>query len=254
MFTELDFDMFLFFDIETVPEYKSFQDFFEANPKKAEIWVSKQHKMIIEKYPEFAGADPADTYWERAALYAEFNRIVAITLGAHGSRTAPQTNTFYGTDEKSIVEKAIKMIDTLVNPVTRSNTRLWGYYSNRFDVPQLYKKVLMYKLQLPLCFNFYSLKPWETQCKDVYDIWNVMQSERIGSLDLLTSLFNLESPKEDMDGSMVKYSYYHDNDVIKIAEYCNRDVIGTINVLRSMCALEEIPATNFAATYTELMI
>lgn len=254
MFNEADFDMFLFLDMETVPEYKSFDELETFNPKKAEIWKEKQHQMIIDKYPDLVGSGYEKTYWERAALYAEYNKIVAITLGAAGLKTSPQTNTFYGNDEKSIIDRAITTINTLINPITRPNTRIWGYYSNRFDIPVLYKKTLMHQLSLPMCFSFHMLKPWDTQCKDVYDLWNVMMGERIGSLDLLSAIFGIESPKEEMDGSMVKYAFYNDGDTKKIANYCNRDVITTINLLRKMSGLEEISSSKFNVNMIDLSI
>jgi len=253
MFSNIDFDKFLFFDIETVPEYETFEELEANNPKKADIWKKKQHVTIIDKYSDLKRSSYSETYWNKAAIYAEFNKIVCITLGSAGEKTQPQTISFYGTDEKEIIQQAVRVIDNLVNPVTRSDTRLWGYYSNRFDVPQVYKKILIYQIPLPGCFTFYYLKPWETQCKDVYDLWNVMMGERGGSLDLVSTLFGLESPKKEMDGSMVK-DFFYKTEYKKIAEYCNNDVITTINLVKYMSRLPIINKNDFNSNFKEIVL
>lgn len=254
MYSELDFDKFLFFDIETVPEYKSFEELQEKNPRKAEIWDEKRSIMVGDKWPELKNAENAKKYWEKAAIYADFNRIVAITIGSAGKKTQPQLISYYGTDEKKIIEQSIVLIDRLVNPVVASDTKLWGYYSNRFDVPTLYKRILANKLDMPGLFYFHTMKPWEAQCKDVYDMWNVMMGERHSSLDMLTTIFDLPSPKEDMDGAMVKYAYYNDKAYQKIGKYCNLDVIATINILRSMCLINPIPEEKFSVIEREFSL
>lgn len=245
MYSEIDFDRFLFFDMETVPEFESFDEFQEKNPRKAEAWLGKRSKAISDKYIEHRDSSENDKYWDKAAIFAEFNRIVTITLGTAGYKTKPHLITYYGTDEKAIIESAVKVIDKYVNPSSTPNNRLWGYYSNRFDVPLLYKHLLINNMTMPSAFYFHALKPWETQCKDVYDMWNVMMGERSGSLDMLTTLFNIPSPKEDIDGTMVKHIYYKDKNYYRIAKYCNHDVVATYNVLRYMSQLDIIPFENF---------
>jgi hypothetical protein len=43
-------------------------------------------------------------------------------------------------------------------------------------------------------------------------------------LDTLTTIFNVPSPKEDIDGSMVGDAYWNQNNLAKIVAYCQRDV------------------------------
>ena len=38
-------------------------------------------------------------------------------------------------------------------------------------------------------------------------------------------MLGIPSPKEDIDGSMVREVYYKENDLARIVDYCERDVI-----------------------------
>ena len=44
------------------------------------------------------------------------------------------------------------------------------------------------------------------------------------SLALLTAIFNIPSPKDDMDGSMVASVYWKEENLKRITEYCCNDV------------------------------
>ena len=47
-------------------------------------------------------------------------------------------------------------------------------------------------------------------------------------LDLLSYVFNIPSPKGDMDGSQVAKVFYEDKDLDRIIHYCEKDVVATI--------------------------
>ena len=60
------------------------------------------------------------------------------------------------------------------------------------------------------------------------------------SLNLLAAVFNIPSPKDDIDGSMVHKVYWEDNDLERIRIYCEKDVITTAQILlkfKSLAAL-----------------
>ena len=65
-------EQILFLDIETVPQFPTY----EAVP---EIWQhlwNKKANLIRRK-----DDDPADNLYERAGIYAEFGKIICITIG-----------------------------------------------------------------------------------------------------------------------------------------------------------------------------
>ena len=53
----------------------------------------------------------------------------------------------------------------------------------------------------------------------------------------------MPSPKEDIDGSMVRDVYYEENDLERIVQYCERDVVTVAQVflrLRNEKLLKEV--------------
>jgi hypothetical protein len=51
------------------------------------------------------------------------------------------------------------------------------------------------------------------------------------SLDLLSCSLGVESPKEDIDGSQVHFTFWEEKDIEKIKIYCEKDVETVIKVL-----------------------
>ena len=50
-------------------------------------------------------------------------------------------------------------------------------------------------------------------------------------MDLLAALFDIPTPKDDIDGSMVRSVYYEEGDLDRIMTYCQKDIITLANVL-----------------------
>ena len=46
-------------------------------------------------------------------------------------------------------------------------------------------------------------KPWEVKLLDTMDLWKFGDYKNYTSLDLLTSVLGIPTPKDDIDGSMV---------------------------------------------------
>ena len=46
-------------------------------------------------------------------------------------------------------------------------------------------------------------------------------------MNLLTNIFNIPSPKDDIDGSQVAKVYYEEGNLERIATYCEKDVLAT---------------------------
>ena len=58
------------------------------------------------------------------------------------------------------------------------------------------------------------------------------------SLNLLTNILGIESPKGDIDGSQVSKVYYEDNDLERISKYCENDTLAVAQVLLRFMNLE----------------
>jgi predicted PolB exonuclease-like 3'-5' exonuclease len=86
-------------------------------------------------------------------------------------------------------------------------------------------------LSIPSMLDLAGKKPWEVKHLDTMELWKFGDYKSFVSLDLLADIFNIPSPKDDMDGSMVHKVYYEENNLNRIVEYCGKDVITLTQVL-----------------------
>ena len=91
--------------------------------------------------------------------------------------------------------------------------------------------MLINGLQIPSQLNIQGKKPWEIMHLDTMDLWKFGDYKNYTSLKLLAAVFNIPSPKDDIDGSMVHKVYWEENDLERIRIYCEKDVITTAQIL-----------------------
>ena len=77
---------------------------------------------------------------------------------------------------------------------------------------------------MPGILDLAGKKPWEVKHLDTLQLWKFGDYKSYTSLNLLAALFNIPSPKDDLDGSMIKDVYYLDKNLERIKEYCQKDV------------------------------
>ncbi len=83
-------------------------------------------------------------------------------------------------------------------------------------------------------------KPWEIKLLDTLDLWKFGDYKSYTSLDLLTAILNIPSPKNDIDGSMVARIYHDEHDIPRIVKYCEKDVLAVARVLLRLMNLPGI--------------
>ena len=71
MLSKLNLEHILFLDIETVPEVQNFSD---LNLEKQALWAQKSQ---YQRKDEFSAED----YYPRAGIWAEFGKIICISVG-----------------------------------------------------------------------------------------------------------------------------------------------------------------------------
>ena len=86
-------------------------------------------------------------------------------------------------------------------------------------------------LEIPEILDNAGKKPWEVKLLDTMDLWKFGDYKNYTSLDLLTSVLGIPTPKDDIDGSMVAGLYYGEKDIERIVRYCEKDVIAIAQVL-----------------------
>lgn len=173
--------------------------------------------------------DFRDLFYEKAPLYAEFGKIVCISIGMINKGDLV-VKSFAGEDEEEI----LKDFSELLNKA--KGVTLCGYSIKDFDVPFLFRRMMINGIQVPKVLDISGKKPWEVKgLVDLKEVWKGPSWYTASMLNLAVA-FGLESPKGVMDGSEVsKVFYSKDEDrVQKIEEYCEGDVKCTANLFRKM--------------------
>jgi 3'-5' exonuclease len=211
----------LFLDIETVPQSPSMN---LLEPHFAELW-DKKSKFL--RSPEESASD----VYERAGIYAEFGKIICISVGFIKGMTPVsfRLKSFYGSDENEILSGFSAMLSKFVS--ARKEPVLCAHNGKEFDFPYIARRMIINRMEIPLILDNAGKKPWEVKLLDTMDLWKFGDYKNYASLDLLTSILGIASPKDDIDGSMVAKVYYGDNDIIRIARYCEKDVLAIAQVL-----------------------
>jgi hypothetical protein len=76
------------------------------------------------------------------------------------------------------------------------------------------------------------------------DLWKFGDYKNYTSLDLLTSILDIPTPKDDIDGSMVAGIFYNDDNLERIVKYCEKDVLAIARVLLRFMNLPGIKDDN----------
>lgn len=213
----------LFLDIETVPQNEFFGDLVEETQ---ELYAEKtQYQRKDEITP--------DEFYERAGIWAEFGKIICISVGYFTIKNAERqfrTKSIIG-DEKELLEEFNNLITThFSNPAFV----FCGHNIKEFDIPYLCRRMLINGIQIPEKLQLFGRKPWEIPHLDTLELWKFGDYKHYTSLKLLTHVLGIPSPKEDIDGSEVRNVYYNEKDINRISKYCERDVIAVAQVLLRM--------------------
>jgi len=232
----------MFLDIETVPQTS---DFSELPDDLAHLWEDKFnliHKRMPEKYSEETTA--AEGFNTSAGIYSEFGKIVCISVGFiffQGETMHFRTKSFSGDDEKLILTQFTELIHKFCT--TKEHT-LCGHNIKEFDIPYICRRMLINGLKLPTILNISGKKPWEISFIDTLELWKFGDYKNYTALKLLTAVFGIPTPKDDIDGSQVAEVYYKEKNVNRIALYCQKDVVATAQVFLRLNGLELIDNQN----------
>lgn len=211
----------LFIDIETVSTYKSLN---EMNDDLKELWQKKCKYWINEDENIIDASE--NLYVEKAGIYAEFAKVVCISVGIidkNKNNKAIRLKSFFGENETEILQHFSDLLNThFNNPNVYS---LCGHNIKEFDIPFLARRMIINKLPLPHMLDIMGKKPWETKhLLDTIEMWKFGDYKNYTSLNLLSNILGIKSPKDDIDGSMVGQVYWKEKDLERIRIYCEKDV------------------------------
>jgi len=221
MLEQLKIGNILFLDIETVPAYPSFE---EVPVNLKALWEKKAAYLKKEE-------ETPDSLYQRAGIYAEFGRIICISAGMIGmqdNKRVLRLKSFFAADEKDLLM-------AFADLVTRLNQKreidLCAHNGREFDFPYIARRILINGIKLPALFDTAGKRPWEIRHIDTLELWKFGDHKHYTSLELLATVFNIESPKSDIDGSQVASVYWIEKDIKRIVAYCHRDVIAIAQLM-----------------------
>ena len=220
MLNNIPLESVLFLDIETVPAYPAF----EMVPERFRKLWEKKAKTLGGKNED----QTAEDLYPRAGIYAEFGKIVCVSCGFINGIEI-RLKSFYGDDEKILLEEFAQMLQQHYN---RPESLLCGHNGKEFDFPYLARRMLVHGIELPYILDLAGKKPWEVRHLDTLELWKFGDFKHYTSLELLAALFDIPTPKDDIDGSQVAHVYWEEKDLERIAVYCQKDVLTTIQLFR----------------------
>jgi predicted PolB exonuclease-like 3'-5' exonuclease len=215
----------LFLDIETATEYPTYA---QLPAEKKLLWDEKAQSL---KQSE---TDTPEQLYEKAGLFAEFGKIVCISMGIvynNSNGRFIKVKSFYGNDERNIL---IAFADFLHRNFNTAEKSLCAHNGKGFDYPYICRRMLINRINLPTVLDIRGKKPWEIQLHDTLEIWKFGDYKGAASLKLLAGVFGIPSPKDDIDGSMVSNVFWVDQNYERIATYCQKDIITLAQVFLCM--------------------
>ncbi len=220
---KITLDNILLIDIETVPQYSSF-NLLDENWQQ--LWKDKVKRIV----PENSTAEIF--YDERAGVMAEFSKIICISIGYFNKHDGVQQlriKSFFGDNEKQLLDSFINCL----NIMEQKNNK-WcfaGHNIKEFDIPFICRRLLINNIPIPVYLDFQNMKPWDTNSLDTFQYWRFGDYKNYTSLNLLAAAMGVPSPKDDIDGSMVANVYWKEKDLERIVNYCQKDVVTTGNII-----------------------
>lgn len=219
MISKINLENILFLDIETVPEVQHFTDLDET---KQALWEQKSQYQRKDDYT-------AEEFYDRAGIWAEFGKIVCISVGYFSFKGEMRTfrvTSFFG-DEAKLLKDFKNLLNTHFN---HPNHLLCGHNAKEFDFPYIARRMIINGIELPHKLNLFGKKPWEVPHIDTLELWKFGDFKSYTSLKLLTNVLGVPSPKDDIDGSEVYRVYYEENEIDRIVIYCEKDTIAVAQI------------------------
>ncbi|ESU24251.1 DNA polymerase elongation subunit, 3'-5' exonuclease [Flavobacterium enshiense DK69] len=220
MIEKINLENILFLDIETVPEEEHFSSLDETKQSLFDLKTKYQRK------DDFT----AEEFYERAGIWAEFGKIVCISVGYFtfkGDIRHFRVTSFFG-DEVKILKDFSNLLN---NHFSQPQHILCGHNAKEFDFPFIARRMIIHQIAIPLKLNLFGKKPWEVPHLDTMELWKFGDYKTFTSLKLLTNVLGIPSPKDDIDGSEVAHTFYVEKDIDRIITYCEKDVVAVAQIL-----------------------
>jgi len=218
-------------DIETVPQYRALGDLPDEMRK---MWLRKSANLKNEENLDEEGM------YKRAGIYAEFGKIICISTGfltVKNDRRQFRLRTL-ADDHEEMVLKEFHDLLVQVQQNRRKSGKvpmlLCGHNAREFDFPYLCRRMVINNIPVPDTLDISGKKPWEVPHLDTMELWKFGDYKSYTPLNLLAHVLGIPSPKDDIDGSQVGHVYWEEQNLPRIATYCQKDVVTVMQILLRM--------------------
>ncbi len=216
MLNQINVESILFLDIETAPQFAEY----EQLPEKFQ-------KLWDKKSAYFRSNDQlASEVYERAGIYSEFGKIICISVGTIYQKKGEsriRVKSYADHDEKKLLYEFVNMLE---NYSKNAAIKLCAHNGLEFDYPYIARRCLINGIAIPKILDVAGAKPWDVKdtLLDTLQLWKFGDYKHFTSLELLCAIFDIPTPKDDIDGSEVAGVYWKENDLDRIIKYCEKDV------------------------------
>ncbi len=244
----VDLTRIFFVDIETVPGHATHADLPEAYHPLWKKFCEKRHAK------ELAEGQSPEALFSNGGLYAEFGKVVCISVGffrpLKDETLEFRTKSFADDDECEVLRGFGQFLQRYapyggryakLDTASPDGHFLCAHNGREFDYGYLGRRLLICGQPIPPMLDVAGHKPWDLpHLLDTMDLWKFGDNKGHISLPLLAGVFNIPSPKDDIDGSQVAHVYWEEKNLRRIVTYCEKDVITTARVYLHYAGLQSL--------------
>ena len=203
----------LTFDIETLPT--NLTKIIEYLSKKVKPPGNLKRKEAIEEWMQYEKPKAVDEVVARTALDGSYGRVCSI---AWKLNDLPAVATVG--EEVEVITQFLSILDQM----PKERLVLVGHNILGFDLRFLWQRMIINGIQPPKYIDWRATRI-SHGLQDTMQIWNPERDRRI-SLDNLCTILQVESHKDEFDGSMV-YAAWVKGEYEKIRTHTRNDVEST---------------------------
>ena len=207
----------LFVDIETVTAESAYD---QLSLVMQQAW---QRKARVLHRPDDVSV--ADFYFERGGIYAEFGKIIVISVGffhqLEDDATELRIKCISGDNETELLQN---FKDTVLK-FDQKKLQLCAHNGKEFDFPYLCRRMLVNGIALPNSLDLGGMRSWQVPHLDTMQLWKFGDYKSYTPLELLAAVFELEVDDSDaIEGSDINRVYHREHDLGKITRFCKRNI------------------------------
>lgn len=160
-------------DIETVSGAREFET---LTPNMQTLW---EKKAVFLRPDEETPLDKL--YFDRAAIYSEFGKIICISIGILYHDNQDKLNirikAIRSDNEKELLEEFVNLLH---DKMDENKIQLCGHNAKEFDFPYICRRMVVNGMPLPPYLQISGKKPWEIKHLDTMEMWKLQKLHLVG--------------------------------------------------------------------------